>query len=384
MSHDAATGYINRASLSGGGIIASYGKNQVGTAYEQLQNGARALDLRPKYLTNGTVIFHHGMVNIPVTLNQLLSDVIQWCNENDDELVLLLSSELGYESYIDEYSDDLVAIEAIQSIYSEMGVAYFHCNDVYGLTVEETMQIAELSSGGYLLALDGQDKYASFCGKSNWVSSELVTCYPPGEEKCTNGRNTVPMSHLQDYIKSSANNEASDDSSTLGPPADLYNTPFNEIQALWQVTVNSATAGLAHLSSILNDNIKSKVNEEMVNVIYDGKLDAISLFAVDNVALNGNALLSVLRNACGQSELEKCGQSIPPPKLKYFRMSWIGWTVLYAGITALAFSVVCRKEDKRLLNTFFERLKNGDASDNSSRREELLKNGHQLPDITPF
>ncbi len=156
MSHDAATGYINRASLSGGGIIASYGKNQVGTAYEQLQNGARALDLRPKYLTNGTVIFHHGMVNIPVTLNQLLSDVIQWCNENDDELVLLLSSELGYESYIDEYSDDLVAIEAIQSIYSEMGVAYFHCNDVYGLTVEETMQIAELSSGGYLLALDGQ------------------------------------------------------------------------------------------------------------------------------------------------------------------------------------------------------------------------------------
>lgn len=31
MSHDAATGYINRASISGGGIIASYGKNQVGT-----------------------------------------------------------------------------------------------------------------------------------------------------------------------------------------------------------------------------------------------------------------------------------------------------------------------------------------------------------------
>ena len=296
--------------------------------------------------------------------------------------MLLLASELGYESYNDEYSDDLVAIEAIQSIYSELGVAYVHCNDVYGLTVEETMQIAELSSGGYLLALDGQDVVCHtrpFCGKitslgNPWVSSELVTCYPAGEEKCTNGRNTVPMSHLKDYIKASANNEASDDSSTLGPPADLYNHPFNEIQALWQVTVESATAGLAHLSSILNDNIKSKVNEEMVNVIYNGELDAISLFAVDNVALNGNALLSVLRNTCGQSELEKCGQSIPPPKLRYFRMSWIGWTVLYAGITVLAFSVVCRKEDKRLLNTFFERIRNGDASDDSSRREELLQN----------
>lgn len=311
------------------------------------------------------------MVNIPITLKQLVSEVIQWCNENNDELVLLLASELGYESYNDEYNDDLVAIEAIQSIYSELGVAYVHCNDVYGFTVEETMQIAELSSGGYLLALDGQDRYASFCGKSNWVSSELVTCYPVGEEKCTNGRNTVPMSNLKDYIRASANNEASDDSSTLSPPADLYNHPFNEVQALWQVTVQSATAGLTHLSSILNDNIKSKVNEEMANVIYNGELNAISLFAVDNVALNGNALLSVLRNTCGQSELETCGQSIPPPKLRYFRMSWIGWTVLYAGIAVLAFSVVCRKEDKRLLNTFFERIRNGD---DSSRREELLQN----------
>lgn len=376
MSHDAATGYIKRTSLSGGGVIASYGKNQVGTAYDQLNNGARALDLRPKYLNNGTVIFHHGMVNIPVTLEQLVSDVVRWCGENDDELVLLLASELGYESSEDEYSDDNPAITAIASVYSALGVSYVHCNDLYGLTVEETMEIAALSSGGYLLALDGQDRYASFCGKSNWVESQLVTCYPLAEEKCTKGKNTVPMGYLREYVKASANNDETDDSSTLGPPADLYNKPFNEIQALWQVTVASATAGLAHLSTILNDNIKSKVNEEMVDMIYDGEFQAISLFAVDNVSLNGNALLSVLRNTCGQSELDECGRSIPPPRLKYFHASWIGWTLLYLGITALAFSIVCRKEDKRLLNTFLERCmkcKNVDTDD-SSRREELLQN----------
>ena len=281
MSHDAATGYIKRTSLSGGGVIASYGKNQVGTAYDQLNNGARALDLRPYYLTNGTVIFHHGLVNIPVTMEQLVSDVVRWCGENDDELVLLLSSELGYESYNDQYSDDLVAIQAISSIYNKLGVSYLKCTDVYGLTVEETMELASLPFGGYALALDGQDRDASFCGKSNWVASKLVTCYPPGEEKCTNGRNSQPMSSLKEYILASANNEATDDSSTLGPPASLYYHPFNEIQALWQVTVASATAGLAHFSSILNDNIKSKINEEMVDMIYDGNFQAISLFAVD-------------------------------------------------------------------------------------------------------
>jgi hypothetical protein len=379
MSHNAATGYIKRGSLAAGGMTASYAKNQVGTAYDQLNDGARALDLRPKYLANGTVIFHHGSANLPVTLEQLVSDAVRWCNENDDELVLLLNSELGYESKDDEYDNYNAAIEAMATVFNNLGVPYLHCNDVYGLTVAETMEIAALPSGGFLVALDGHNRYASFCGKNNWVPGQLVTCYPQADEKCTDGRESKPMAALKEYILASANNEATNDYYTLGPPANLYDYPFNEIQAFWQVDQASATAGLTHLSTILNDNIKSKVNEEMVQMIYNGKFQAISLFAVDNVALHGNALLSVLRTTCGQSQLKVCGRDMSPPKMEYFRMSRIGWTLLYLGGTALAFILICRKKDKRLLCTFAARgsewlksLITKDVSSDSSRHEDLL------------
>jgi hypothetical protein len=380
MSHNAATGYIKRASLAGGGMTASYAKNQVGTAYDQLNDGSRALDLRPKYLANGTVIFHHGSANLPVTLEQLVSDAVKWCGENENELVLLFSSELGYESKDDEYNNYNAAIDAMATVFKKFGVTYIHCNDVYGLTVEETMKLAALPSGGYLVALDGHNQYASFCGKMNWVENQLVTCYPHGDEKCTNGRESKPMTQLKEYILASANNVATDDYYTLGPPANLYDYPFNEIQAFWQVSTASAIQGSAHLSSILQDNIHSKINEEMVQMVYNGDFQAISLFAVDNVALHGNALLSVLRNTCGQSDIDVCGRYLPPPKLVYVHLSTIAWTMLYLCGTALALILVCRKQDKRLLFTFvaksLERLQGltpkDDSSFDSSRHEYLF------------
>ena len=335
MSHDAATGYIRKGSLSPfGRLVASYSKNQVGTAYDQLNGGARALDLRPKLLANGTVIFHHGDINIPVSFEQLVSDAVKWCSDNDDELVLLLSTNFAYQSSNDDDNNDddngYALVSAMSSVYKKLGVPYYHCSAVYGLTVAETMELAALPSGGYLLALDGQDKYGSFCGKSNWVESQVVTCYPSPSVKCTD-KDSQALAALQQYVLASANNEATDDSSTLGPPADLYEYPFNEIQALWQVDTTSAAMGISHFSTLLDDNKKSKVNAEMVDMVYDGDFNAISLFAVDNVALNGNALLSVLRNTCGQSTLtDLCGKEISKPKMKYMPMSKILFCVLVA------------------------------------------------------
>ena len=92
FSHDAGTGYMKPGVPST--FISSYAKTQIGTAYDQLNDGARALDLRPKLLNNGTVVLQHGFVTIPVTLNDLVSDAMRWCAENSDELVLLLHSNL--------------------------------------------------------------------------------------------------------------------------------------------------------------------------------------------------------------------------------------------------------------------------------------------------
>ncbi|CAB9522541.1 1-phosphatidylinositol phosphodiesterase [Seminavis robusta] len=378
MSHDSATGYIKRGSLSASGLTWRYSKNQVGTVYQQLEDGARALDLRPKLLANGTVIFQHGSINIPVLFQSLVADAVQWCGDNPDELVLILSSDFAYQTsslydddddfYADEQDDTPRIVTAMSKIYDTLGVTYLHCNEVYGLTIAEIMELTQLLNGGYLLALDGQDYYGTPCAKPNWVESQLVGCYSQ-TLSCVR-HDTVQFNALTSYILASANNEPTNDRSVLGPPANLVNFPLNEVQALWQVTAASAVIGTAHSSSILHDNEKSDINEYVMNMVYQGQLlDAVSVLAVDNVAKNGNALLSVLRTACGQSSdltAESCGLAIDKPKLSYFRFSKLGFAMLVSVYVLIVLwigaTVVVAIQDEetnwhpRLFYTIFQRL----------------------------
>ena len=396
MAHNAATGYIhgndrkfntnaktstnvwnkNDITLQ---LLSLYGKTQVGTAYQQLNDGARALDLRPKLYTNGTVGFHHGsLIDVPLTsltLGRLLQDVKRWCYDNPTELVLLFHSELVHESGIDglsslvkysanmdENNDDdgnnqedeyyYSGIAKLKSVYREFGVPYQPCTTIAGLTVGQVMEMANLSTQtssssdptarGYLLAMDRHDMYASFCGKSNWVESQQITChsryYDTNNQNtflhCTDNKASSGMSKLtalQSYTMSSANNDASDNYYTLGPPADMYYYPFYQIQGLWQVDTESAQIGLMSASNLLEDNSRSNINAQLVSLVYAGNYDHISLFTMDNVALNGNAMFSVLRNACAQQSLIStrritmtndddvdalpCGRDLPMPKM---------------------------------------------------------------------
>jgi hypothetical protein len=330
MSHDAATGYLKQGILSS--AISLYAKNQIGTVYDQLNDGARALDLRPKLLNNGTIIMQHGFVNIPVTLEQLVNDTIRWCNENADELVLLFHNNIAYEFSNVTNDGGQAAVAAFSEVYGKLGVTYVECSEVYGLTVQETMELSQLPSGGYLLALDRHDFYGSMCGKMNWISDQLVTCYPNGTLPCTNNNSPV-FDQLKDYMLASANNEPTD-SNALGPPASLDYYPFNVIQALWQIDTQSAATGIAHVSSLIDDNTKSQLNALLVGMVHEGQFDAISLFAVDHVRLNGNALLSVLRNTCGQSELEDCGMVISKPRMQRKRLSTLSFFATIAVYTA--------------------------------------------------
>ena len=324
MSHDAATGYMKQGIPSS--AISLYAKNQIGTVYDQLNDGARALDVRPKLLHNGTFVLHHGSIIIPVTLEQLINDAIQWCTDNQDELVLILHSNLAYEFSNMTNDGETDATSALTSLYNKMGVTYLECSYIYGLTIQEVLGLSSLSKGGYLLALDRHDSYTSFCGKMNWVQDRLVTCYPNGTLPCTN-QNSPVFDELRKYILESANNDPSDSSNDLGPPSSWNKYPFNEIQALWQVDTRSAAIGLAHASSIIDDNTKSRINGKIVDMIYEGQFSSISLLGVDQVRLNGNALLSVLRNTCGQSELEECGQKVSKPRMHYKRLSTLNFFV---------------------------------------------------------
>lgn len=405
MSHDAATGYIRQGDLSKTGLAWPYAKNQVGTAFQQLSDGARALDLRPKLLLNSTIVFQHGAVTIPVSLEQLLQDVLRWCAQNQDELVLLLPNNFAYESYQSQrryfrtydddnvdreytsnnyhvnndnqrnsFSDDqykdgkLPMVAAMSKIYNELGVTHLHCRDVYGMTVGDATKMGRLPTGGALLAIDAQDYYGSFCGKSNWVESQIVTCWSNHQVESTasgdatsspvNCRtSSLPRQRLREYILASANNPATDDSNTLGPPANIYEYPFNEIQALWQVDTKSAIIGLAHLSSILEDNRQSKINQYLVDMLYHDEFNRISLFAVDNVALNGNALLSVLRNRCGQSEHSACGAMIRPPPITFIHLSVRHLPKILLSMYFLWLIIfILSKTRPRLYNTWRARL----------------------------
>lgn len=194
------------------------------------------------------------------------------------------------------------------------------------------------------MALDRHDAYASFCAKSNYVTDQIVTCYPNKTLPCTNSKSPA-LQDIKNYVLASANNDATDSSSTLGPPASLDTYPFNTIQGIWQVDTHSAALGVAHLSSIIDDNTKSKINSHLVNWVYDGEFNSISLLMVDQVALNGNALLSVLRNTCGQSELEEtCGYEIPKPRLKRKPMSTLSFFAAVGFYLALGigFAIMLR------------------------------------------
>ena len=82
----------------------------------------------------------------------------------------------------------------------------------------------------------------------------------------------------------------------------------------------------------------------MVTLAYNGDFNAISIFALDNVALNGNAMFSVLRNACGQSVSETvdgssssssasqtsmpCGQDLELPEMDASRALPFAWRIV--------------------------------------------------------
>ena len=173
---------------------------------------------------------------------------------------------------------------------------------------------------------------ASFCGKANWSKDNLVSCYSTDSNssqsitqaliQCTDLKKSgqYKLSQLQSYAKASANNEPTNSAYELGPPANMYWYPFNQIQAFWQVDTASVQIGLLHGSSLLDDNRLSKINAILVDMVYNQEFDSISIFTVDNVALNGLALFSVLRNACGQAAVSDedvlpCGKDLSMPHL---------------------------------------------------------------------
>lgn len=195
----------------------------------------------------------------------------------------------------------------------------------------------------------------------------------------TKGSGISKLNALKSYVTQSTNNEATNGFYILGPPADTFYYPFNQIQGFWQVDTMSVQIGITHAASnLLDDNRRSEVNKQMVTLAYNGEFNAISVFALDNVALNGNAMFSVLRNACGQSVVDMdgssstssqaalpCGQDLAMPYMNASHMLPFVWGIMVFvvyGVLVLTVSVM-------LFQAF--RLRNKGPQDH-----RLVCNGH--------
>jgi hypothetical protein len=166
----------------------------------------------------------------------------------------------------------------------------------------------------------------------------------------TRGSGRSKLDALGAYARASSNNDASDDSNALGPPADTCHYPFNQIQAFWQVDADSVRIGVLRAqSSLLDDNRRSGVNGYMARMAYEGEFISVSILAMDNVALNGNAMFSVLRNACGQSATASpaddddddggeprggCGRDLAMPSVIVPRALPLAWTVVLVALSS--------------------------------------------------
>jgi hypothetical protein len=166
---------------------------------------------------------------------------------------------------------------------------------------------------------------------------------------CTDRKNTgmSKLAALQEYVLASANNDATDNAYELGPPADTSYYPFNQIQGFWQIDSTSVKIGITHAAStLLDDNRRSNVNAEMVQLAYDQQFTKINLFAMDNVALNANAMFSVLRNACGQSVIKDdddyfaCGKNLVMPHMNVSQRLPLFWNIILIVVYSSLFIMV--------------------------------------------
>ena len=78
-AHDAATSYL------GPGLINQWAKTQPsGGISAMLDCGARFFDWRPKLKSDGSLIMHHGPINVDYQMSKVLDELILWSLNRTD------------------------------------------------------------------------------------------------------------------------------------------------------------------------------------------------------------------------------------------------------------------------------------------------------------
>ncbi|CAE8664127.1 unnamed protein product [Polarella glacialis] len=172
-SHDAGTG------LGISGLLPNaWGQTQRGSLADQLNCGARALDLRLAAHA-GKVIFHHAQYVGKMDFKSSMVDVISWANQHPDELVMLnfnhcMNFDNSDSKVIDCYAPFFVnkVQELGINIVPGIGCPTCHSGTGTAMNLEAAKKAATLPGGSMLLAVF-DDSDSSTCTNKHYDDSVI-------------------------------------------------------------------------------------------------------------------------------------------------------------------------------------------------------------------
>lgn len=275
MSHDAVSGELDEARDF---VVTDWTRTQGVGLIGQLDCGSRSFDYRP-YLSNDGVLYgHHGGVVVYKTMRSSVVEVVDWCNSNPDDLVIL---------YVTDCEGDDGCLTQVRSLLDSLNVyTISDCSVLSTLTYAKAQFYSRLRKGGSLLALIG-------CVSENYDPS--INCYGPSfvcYDSWPTNSSAVPWKEFSNYMSA----VTSVDPTTNSSGSAAYSNNLWMAQGHWQSTAVSISLGTLHNSSVLLDESRSGVNEWVRESIYQRKFDYLNLLELDNVCNHGLEIYQAIQD----------------------------------------------------------------------------------------
>jgi len=261
LTHDSATGEID-TSRDGiiKDIIDAYSITQSKGLIDQLTCGARGFDYRPYLLSNGSLIAHHGSTKVKKLMSDSISELKDWIQNNEEEMIVLYLSHFDGDDEYDDYVEGASKSATIKLLQRENIKYITDCNLLTSISVMDTYKLGQLNSNsGAIIGIIN-------CVNENYVSS--INCYD-WDYTCYGHNSDIPWNQLKNYTFNSTDAYHSES---------LYMT-----QVHWQSDSTSVTLGNLHLSSVIEDEQKSGVNQWLLEQINSKALKYINILEIDNV-----------------------------------------------------------------------------------------------------
>jgi len=270
MSHDAVSGEFDE---NRDNVVTDWTRTQGVGLIGQLDCGSRSFDYRP-YLSNGVLYGHHGGVVVHKTMRSSVVEVVDWCNHNPDDLVVL---------YVTDCEGDDGCLTHVQSLLDSLNVyTISDCSILSTLTYAKAQFYSRLRKGGYLLALIG-------CVTENY--DPAINCYGPSfvcYDSWPMNSSAAPWQDFSNYMLT----VTSVDPTTNGSAA--YSNLWMA-QGHWQSTAVSISLGALHNSSLLLDESRSGTNKWISDHISQRKLTYLNFLELDNVCNHGLEIYEAMR-----------------------------------------------------------------------------------------